>query len=483
MTTSVEEIVAEIQQIYRSDSIPWIVGYSGGKDSTASLQLIWLALRGLPAEERKKEVYVISTDTLVENPVIAAWVEVSLKTMDLAAKAQGLPIIAKRLTPSLENRFWVNLIGKGYPAPRPKFRWCTDRLKISASTKFIQDLSESSREAILVLGQRRGESQRRDKTMDQYAGSTRDRLSKNKDPRLSRVWVYLPIETWTSDDVWEYLVTEDNPWGINNRELLDIYRGATPDAECPIVVDTSTPSCGDSRFGCYVCTMVAQDKSMQAMVQNDEQKQWMQPILDFRNTHLAGEDRSVRDFRRLNNRLTVFKGELVHGPYTQDYRAKLLRELLRTQHQIQTSGHADGGQIELISIEEVEEIRRIWTDEKGEIEDLVPAIYQEIYGAVYPGREREQLPLDASDLAILKAVADDVDPAGGEELYKLTRGLLAVQFQTMDSNKRSKHLDRLEETLRRYAFRNEDDARAFALSENSPEGGADDNADPSNVIA
>lgn len=483
MTTSVEEIVAEVQSLYRSDDVPWIVGYSGGKDSTASLQLVWKALAGLKPEERKKEVHVISTDTLVENPVIAAWVDVSLKSIEVAAKAQGLPILSRRLTPSLENRFWVNLIGKGYPAPRPKFRWCTDRLKISASTKYIQELSENNGEAILVLGQRRGESQRRDKTMDQYSGSTRDRLSKNKDPRLSRVWVYLPIETWTSDDVWEYLVTEENPWGINNRELLDIYRGATPDAECPIVVDTSTPSCGDSRFGCYVCTMVAQDKSMQAMVQNDEQKQWMQPILDFRNKHLAGEDRGVRDFRRLNNRLTVFKGELVHGPYTQDYRAKLLRELLRTQHHIQTSGHADGSRIELITMEEVDEIRRLWTEEKGEIEDLVPAIYQEIYGAAYPGKEREQVPLDASDLGILKTVAGELDPGGAEELYKLTRGLLAVQFQTMDSNKRSKHLDRLEETLRRFAFRNEDDARAFALSGDSSDGPVDDNADPSNVIA
>lgn len=482
MTTSVEDIVAEIQSLYRSDDVPWIVGYSGGKDSTASLQLVWKALAGLKPEERKKEVHVISTDTLVENPVIAAWVDVSLKSIEVAAQTQGLPILAKRLTPSLENRFWVNLIGKGYPAPRPKFRWCTDRLKISASTKYIQDLSENNGEAILVLGQRRGESQRRDKTMDQYSGSTRDRLSKNKDPRLSRVWVYLPIETWTSDDVWEYLIVEENPWGIKNKELFDIYRGATPDAECPIVVDTSTASCGDSRFGCYVCTMVAQDKSMQAMVQNDEQKQWMQPILDFRNKNLAGEDRAVRDFRRLNNRLTVFKGELVHGPYKQEYRAKLLRELLRTQRQIQTSGHPDGNRIELISLDEIDEIRRLWTEEKGEIEDLVPDIYREVYDVDYPGKELEQVPLEAADLDILKSVAEEMDPEGAEELYKLTRGLLAVQFQTMDSNKRSKHLDRLEETLKRYAFRNEEDARAFALSAKDPEGSVDDNADPSNLI-
>lgn len=484
MSTPSEQIVDEIRKLYLSDSMPWIIGYSGGKDSTACLQLVWLAISSLSKEQRNKQVHVISTDTLVENPVIASWVEASLRSINISAQEQGLPIKAHRLTPSIENRFWVSLIGKGYPSPRPKFRWCTDRLKISASTKFIQDLSENNGEAILVLGQRRGESQVRDKVMDQYKDSTRARLSKNKDPRLSRVWVYPPIESWTSDDVWEYLITEPNPWGINNQELFGIYRGATPDAECPIVVDTTTPSCGDSRFGCYVCTMVSQDKSMQAMIQNDEQKQWMQPILDFRNKQLAVEDRSVRDFRRMNGRLTVFHGELVHGPYTQTHRAKLLRELLKAEYEVSSAIQKLGTrQIELITIEELDEIRRIWVEEKGEIEDLVPQIYSEVYGKTYPGNELEQSPLDANDLAILEEVAKEIDPEASNELYKLTRSLLAEQFQTMESHKRSKHLDQLEEVLRYYAFRNEDEALAFALADHSIKDADDDVSDATALIA
>lgn len=484
MTRSSNEIVAEIRDLYLSDSIPWIIGYSGGKDSTASLQLVWTAITSLAPEQRKKDVHVISTDTLVENPVIAAWVEASLLSIGISAKQQSLPITAHRLTPSVENRFWVNLIGKGYPAPRPKFRWCTDRLKISASTKFIQELSESNGEAILVLGQRRGESQARDKVMDQYKDSTRARLSKNKDPRLSRVWVYPPIESWSSDDVWEYLITQPNPWGIDNQELFGIYRGATPDAECPIVVDTSTPSCGDSRFGCYVCTMVTQDKSMQAMIQNDEQKQWMQPILDFRNQHLAVEDRDLRDFRRMNGRLTVFRNELVHGPYKQTHRAKLLRELLLTQRMVRNAGQKQGTQlIELISIEELDEIRRLWVEEKGEIEDLVPRIYSEVFEAPYPGRELEPTPLDANDLALLEAVSKEVDPEASSELYKLTRSLLAVQFQTIESHKRSKHLDRLEGVLHHYAFRTEDEALSFALATPPESTNESDETDGSATIA
>jgi DNA sulfur modification protein DndC len=462
VTTPFQDIIKEIQHLYQSDEMPWIIGYSGGKDSTASLQLVWNALLGLPPDRRTKKVYVISTDTLVENPVIAAWVSHSLESINSAAAAQGLPIESHRLTPELGNRFWVNLIGKGYPAPRNRFRWCTDRLKISASTKFIQDLSESASEAILVLGQRRGESHARDKVIDQYSGSTRDRLSRNRDPRLSRVWVYLPVETWTSDDVWEYIISEPNPWGIDNQELFNIYRGATPDAECPIVVDTTTPSCGDSRFGCYVCTMVSQDKSMQAMVQNDEQKAWMQPILDFRNQHLSIKDWDKRDFVRLNGRVKRQRDELIHGPYLQDHRLKLLKELLTTQRVVAAANAPGHHRIELISIEELDEIRRIWVEEKGEIEDWLPKIYEEVFGKAYPGKELEPAPLEPEDLKLLREVAEELDPEAADRLYRLTRSLLAVQFQSMQTQRRSKHLDRLESVLKANAFRTEEEALEFA---------------------
>ncbi|MDR6766486.1 DNA sulfur modification protein DndC [Acidovorax delafieldii] len=496
MPATPQQIIKEIQELYLSDSLPWIIGYSGGKDSTASLQLIWLALASLPEERRRfKPVHVISTDTLVENPIIAAWVELSLAHMEVSAIKQGLPIKPHRLTPTVENRFWVNLIGKGYPAPRNKFRWCTDRLKISASTKFIQDLSEANGEAILVLGQRRGESQVRDKVMDTYQHSTRERLSRNKDPKLSRVWVYLPIETWSSDDVWEYIIQTPNPWGINNQDLFDIYRGATPDSECPIVVDKSTPSCGDSRFGCYVCTMVSQDKSMAAMIQNDADKAWMQPIMDFRDKFLAsgGEegDRKHRDFRRLNGRLTVMRDRLVHGPYSQERRRVLLLELLKAQRAAMEGGQSKGyGQIELISIEELDEIRRIWVEDKGEIEDYLPSIYQEATGHPYPGRELDPMPLEPSDLILLKRVAGhwsmrnqpSDEPAVRRErrleLYKLLRTLLATSFRGLQSRQRSKQLDEISALLKAFAFVDEADALAFALVHHPEKRGDNSGAGP-----
>jgi DNA sulfur modification protein DndC len=213
---------------------------------------VWLALRALPPDERRKPLHVISTDTLVENPVVAAWVTRSLETMDAAAKAEGLPIVPHRLTPTVNDSFWVNLIGRGYPAPRHKFRWCTERLKIKPSNTFITEVVAQSGEAILVLGTRKAESQARARSMERLeAQRVRERLSPNAS--LPNCLVYSPIEDWSNDDVWLFLMQSPNPWGYNNKDLLTMYQGASQDGECPLVVDTTTPSCGDSRFGCWVC--------------------------------------------------------------------------------------------------------------------------------------------------------------------------------------------------------------------------------------
>src|SRR5262249_15713292 len=201
LAKTVQALAAEVRELYLADAVPWVVGYSGGKDSSAVLQLVWNALRDLPPAQRTKPVHVISTDTLVEQPLVAAWVETSLGRMREAAQKQGLPLTPHKLTPEVEDSFWVNLIGKGYPAPRPKFRWCTERLKIRPSNKFIRDVVRPNGEAILVLGTRKAESQRRAATMTKHEGRrVRDRLSPNVS--LPNSLVYSPIEDWSNDDVW-----------------------------------------------------------------------------------------------------------------------------------------------------------------------------------------------------------------------------------------------------------------------------------------
>jgi len=228
-------------------------------------QLVKRAPIDLDPAERLNSDHVISTDTLVEQPLVAAWVDASLARMSTAAGEQGLPFVPHKLTPEVENTFWVNLIGKGYPAPRNKFRWCTERLKIMPSNKFIHDVVRSNGEAILVLGTRKAESQRRAITMSKLESKrVRERLAPNAS--LPNSLVYTPIEDWNNDDVWLFLMQVKNPWGHDNKSLLGMYQGATEGGACPLVVDSSTPSCSTSRFGYWVCTVVEKDRSMEAMI-------------------------------------------------------------------------------------------------------------------------------------------------------------------------------------------------------------------------
>jgi DNA sulfur modification protein DndC len=467
LKATVEQLKEEIRELYLADDIPWIIGYSGGKDSTAILQLTWLALAELPSEQRRKTVHVISTDTMVENPIVAGWVTRSLDVMKVSAASQKVPIEPHRLTPRLEDSFWVNLIGKGYPTPRHKFRWCTERLKIKPSTAFITGIVKQSGEAILLLGSRKAESQARARVMARHEKHrARERLSPNAS--LPSTLVYTPIEDWSNDDVWMFLMQVKNPWGFNNKDLLTMYQGASPDGECPLVVDSSTPSCGDSRFGCWVCTLVDKDKSMTAMIQNDQEKAWMTPLLelrnalDFRNGGAPDDedssDRKLRDFRRMSGAIQLFHDRPIPGPYTQEARENWLCKLLAAQTWIRRNGPPDVRAIELVSLDELQEIRRLWVVEKHEMEDSLPRIYTESTEEPYPGlRLDDNLVLGENELQVLREVCGD------DRLhYELTRELLSVERQQRAHARRAGLFEQLEKSIRRHYYDDEDDAADMA---------------------
>ncbi len=469
---TVSQLQEEVRALYTADQVPWIIGYSGGKDSTATLQIIWMSIAALPPAQRQKPVHIISTDTLVENPIVSAWVSTSLNFMRRSAKEQGMPFQPRMLRPKLEDRFWVNLIGRGYPAPRPKFRWCTERLKIRPSNDYINGIVTANGEAILALGARKAESVARARVFENTKRfRIRDRLSPSE--TLPGCMVYTPIEDWTNDDVWLYLNNQKNPWGLENKELMGLYAGASPDGECPLVVDASTPSCGDSRFGCWVCTLVEKDKSMTAMIQNDVDKEWLMPLLDLRNELDArnqGEraerasDHGIRDFRRMSGAVQIMvSGEPVPGPYTQEARETWLRKLLAAQIYIRRHGPSDVRNLELISLDELQEIRRIWVIDKHELEDSLPRIYCESTGEEYPGRRLDDnLMLGAEEMNDLRELC-----AGDRLHYELARQLLSLTRQQRNSARRAGLHQRIEQALKRHYYDDRDDAvvRARRLSE------------------
>ena len=462
---TINGLMNTIQNLYLCDDIPWVIGYSGGKDSTATLQLVWLALAALPREQVNKTVHIINTDTMVESPVISKWVQTSLKRMDEAAVEQGLPFVTHRLTPAMDNTFWVNFLGRGYPFPRKKLRWCTDRLKIQPVNTFVRDQIAEHGEIIMVIGTRKAESARRAKTMAYYEKKrVRELLSPNQ--AMVNELVFSPLEDWNDNDVWVFLMQYQNPWGYSNKELLTLYKGATADNECPMMVEKGLPSCGKSRFGCWVCTMVEKDKSMEAMISNDDEKAWMSVLLEFRNKFGDEEhDRERRSFRKMAGFLQGSYKQLHHGPYKKEIREEWLKDLLEIQKDINENGPEEFQNLELITIPELRIIRRIWVKEKREFEDTLPRIYEEVFEKEFDDPEWIAPEAFKSDeWEILKSVVNELYP--DEELaFEMAYSLIDIENHSNSLNQRKGVTDSLEACIKKTFYKNEEDATEYYLNQ------------------
>lgn len=386
----------QCQYLEEDGGKPWVIAFSGGKDSTMLLQMVWSALQKLPPELLTRQIYVICNNTMVENPRILDFVDRHLKAIEKASAEQGLPIIVDQTTPQLEDSFWVNLIGKGYPAPNNMFRWCTERLKIKPTTLYIQDKISEHGEIIILLGTRSDESANRAKSIKKHEVKG----SRLRAHPLPNAKVFAPIKDVTTPEVWTYLQAVRNPWtGDKNRELVTLYKDGNS-GDCPLVMDVKTPSCGNSRFGCWVCTVVSRDKSLEALVENGED--WMLPLIEIRD-YLAktverteGEEYKFEEWRMPVRR----SGQAGTGPYWPKIRRKVLKEVLKAQKLMQQEDET----VQLITYQELVAIQLQW--HRDFIFDFsVAEIYEEVFGGeitIRSGGEKEEL-----ETTLLKRVFGD----------------------------------------------------------------------------
>ncbi len=416
-----EGVIAEIidQYAYADQSDrPWIIGFSGGKDSTVLLMLVWIALQRIREEmpypfQLRRKVYVVCNDTMVENPIIANYVEDVLRKIDEAARDQDLPIFVQKTTPKLEETFWVNVIGKGYPVPNNAFRWCTDKLKIRPTSSFLIEQIDEIGEAIVLLGTRYDESATRERSIKRHE-VTGSRLSKHQ--TTANTYVYAPIKELLLEEVWYIINAVKSPWGFDNSILFKIYTDASADDyECPtVVVNKEHTSCGQSRFGCWTCTVVKSDKSMTALVSNGQE--WMQPLLDFRNRLVEGRNVSEnRSDTRRNGQEAVREDGTFNGNYTFEYRYRILKDLLEVQKEIQK----ERPYVTLINNQELIAIQVIWNRD-GYFEHTVGDLFKEIFNKEIATNNIKSL--DATERRILKEVCNE-EP----EYYHLIDNLISLQ--------------------------------------------------------
>jgi len=330
---------------------PWIIGFSGGKDSTVMLQLVWKAIEQIKEiTGAKREIFVVCNDTMVENPVVTEYVYRVLDKIEIAARDQDMPIRVIKTIPRLEDSFWVNLIGKGYPVPNNSFRWCTDRLKIRPTSRFLIEQVCEHGEAIILIGTRKSESVQRSKSMKKHEIRGK-RLSKH--PNQPNTYMYAPIRNLDLEEIWYIINTMESPWGADNSELFKLYADASADDyECPTIVTSDKhTSCGQSRFGCWTCTVVKKDKSMTALI--DSGLKWLKPLLKLRNQMVEERNDSKNRMPTRRNGTKAVNG---FGPYTPKYRASLLRRLLEAQKEVQENKP----HLELITNQELVAIQTIW---------------------------------------------------------------------------------------------------------------------------
>lgn len=408
MTFNLKYLENEIIDQYLYDenhTRPWIIGFSGGKDSTMLLQVVWFALKKLDPILLTRKIYIVCNDTLVENPRIVKFINSTLLNIQKAANEQNLPIIVDQTIPQLDDSFWVKLIGLGYPAPNRFYRWCTERLKINPTTRLINEKIGENGEAIILLGTRSDESSKRAQSIKKHEIKGQ-RLRKHV---LPNAFVYAPIKDIAINDLWQYLNQVPPPWGGTHKELVTLYRNANA-GDCPLVIDNSTPSCGNSRFGCWVCTVVNKDKSMEGLIENGEE--WMLPLMEIRN--FLVETRDNPDLYRQKKRRDGKINERYWGPYLFKTRVAILRKILKAQKEIERS---EG--IQLITHQEMVLIQYYWFRDLF-FDVKVSDLYHDIYQTEFDMSKQEEKFREENELLGKSCKENPSD-------LKLIQDLLALQ--------------------------------------------------------
>ena len=371
-----EDIIQEMALVYRHDKRPWLIGYSGGKDSTLLCCLVMEMLQRLTPYQRHKTVYIVSSDTMVENPIVKNYMH-RMSAM-INATGKELKVKADIIYPEVADTFWSRVIGLGYPTPEaPGFRWCTERLKIHPMNKYTLDTIKTNGQVVLLLGVRKAESTYR-------ANNIRSREIEGKilvpHTDIEGAHVYNPLTEIPNELVWKFLLKDNSrtPWGADNKYLFSLYQGENLGEEQSVIGEIDKdkiPVTGHSRFGCWICTMVKEDKSLKAFI--DRGETWLEPLRDFRNWLIELRSTpSARETKRRNGQMyKKADGEYGLGPFTMASRVEILRRLLQLEVDYN---------FELITIEELKYIDKTWDDEGDLSRRTLVDLYYEIKGEHLP---------------------------------------------------------------------------------------------------
>lgn len=398
-----ENIISEMTYVYNHDDRPWLIGYSGGKDSSLLVYLVIETIMRLPEYKRIKPVFIVSSDTGVENPIVRNYMHSSSNKINEFSKRVNANIQADIIYPEVSQSFWSLVIGLGYPTPEPPgFRWCTERLKIMPMNKYTNALIAKYKEVILLLGVRKAESLARSRSI-----SSREIIGKLLTPHsdIPNAYVYNPLTEIKNERVWEYLLKNDglSPWGVDMKYLFSLYQGEEMGEEQSVVgqIDKDKiPVTGNSRFGCWCCTIVKEDKSLQNFIDHGSDN--LVPLRNFRNWLVSiRQDPKFRDNKRRNGRVYVKNnGDYGFGPFKLSARQEILKRLLKLQR--------DTG-FDLITMDELKYIDTLWDSEGDLSRRMLCNTYYDVYKKRLPWDEYKEPLYDADIIQAMEEAAEKAD--------------------------------------------------------------------------
>lgn len=430
-----EDIIKEMTYVYKHDNRPWLIGYSGGKDSSLLVTLVVETVSRLAEYERTKKIFIVTSDTGVENPIVKQYMHTSSAKINEFSRNNNANIKADIIYPDISQSFWSLVIGLGYPTPEPPgFRWCTERLKILPMNRYTNNVIENYGEVVLLLGVRKAESMTRRRSI-----SSREIEGKLLIPHsdIAKAYVYNPLTEIPNELVWEYLLKDDgvSSWGVDMKYLFSLYQGENLGEEQSVIgqIDKDKiPVTGNSRFGCWCCTIVKEDKSLQRFIDNGSVE--LIPLREFRNWLVSiRQNPEFRDNKRRNGKVyQKSNGEYGFGPFKLSARQEILRRLLTLQR--------DTG-FELITNDELKTIDTLWDMEGDLSRRKLVDIYCDVFGVKLPWDEYKEPLYDIEIIQEMQKAAEE-----SEIPFELITKLIVMinsNKYVAKSNKLRKEFDKL----------------------------------------
>jgi DNA sulfur modification protein DndC len=369
------DLTIQSLQAYGYEHDHWVIAWSGGKDSTATLTLIcWLIASG--KIKAPKRLTVLYADTRLELPPLA------VAASEIMDELEGRGIEFRVVRASLDKRFLVYMLGRGVPPPNNNtLRWCTRQIKIDPMASAIAE-SLGDGTALTITGVRQGESAIRDRRIEMSCGKDgaecgqgwyQQILPESKSLR-GRIATLAPLLHWRVCHIWEWLrhwAPSQEFGGWPTEIIADAYGGDEAEEI-------------NARTGCIACPLAQEEKALENII---ALPRWahLEPLRELKPIYRWLREPSQRLRKSGIERLkdgSIGKNPQRMGPLTLEARLDALEKILDIQQR--TNAADSRGVLDIINQEEELRIRELiaaktwpdgWDGNEPHADEFMPVIF------------------------------------------------------------------------------------------------------------